>query len=157
MSSELMKCCLYNLFFYKQKTAYEMRISDGVQTCALPICALPDPTVGRIRTSSDGLVFWFNPGPEGFGYAVCLHCGRAEAETLPEGGTELEDHRPLRGQPLAEESICTGAPELAPFAVKRRLSLAQEIRPEACEGQFNACTSSHTATKKRTHLRAECS
>src|SRR3546814_14386442 len=26
------------LFFFKQKTAYEMRISDGVHTCALPIC-----------------------------------------------------------------------------------------------------------------------
>src|SRR3546814_6100665 len=25
------------LFFFKQKTAYEMRISDWVQTCALPI------------------------------------------------------------------------------------------------------------------------
>src|SRR3546814_7823519 len=24
-------------FFFKQKTAYDMRISDGVQTCALPI------------------------------------------------------------------------------------------------------------------------
>src|SRR3546814_8436845 len=24
-------------FFFKQKTAYEVRISDGVQTCALPI------------------------------------------------------------------------------------------------------------------------
>src|SRR3546814_2715985 len=92
-----------------------------------PWRALPDPTVGRIRTSSDGLVFWFNPGPEGFGYAVCLHCGRAEAETLPEGGTALEDHRPLRGQPLAEEGICTGAPALAPFAVQRRLRLAHEI------------------------------
>src|SRR3546814_19975488 len=30
---------LYMLFFFfKQKTAYEMRISDWVQTCALPIC-----------------------------------------------------------------------------------------------------------------------
>src|SRR3546814_7929747 len=27
-------------FFFKQKTAYEMRISDGVQTCALPILDL---------------------------------------------------------------------------------------------------------------------
>src|SRR3546814_5820056 len=26
-------------FFFKQKTAYEVRISDGVQTCALPISA----------------------------------------------------------------------------------------------------------------------
>src|SRR3546814_9366388 len=30
----------YVLFFFKQKTAYEMRISDGVQTCALPISYL---------------------------------------------------------------------------------------------------------------------
>src|SRR3546814_8075816 len=28
-------------FFVKQKTAYEMRISDWVQTCALPISARP--------------------------------------------------------------------------------------------------------------------
>src|SRR3546814_16776145 len=27
------------VFFFKQKTAYEMRISDWVQTCALPIFA----------------------------------------------------------------------------------------------------------------------
>src|SRR3546814_4722142 len=31
----LLMCCVF--FFFKQKTAYEMRISDGVQTCALPI------------------------------------------------------------------------------------------------------------------------
>src|SRR3546814_4758625 len=30
-------CCLA-LFFFKQKTAYQMRISTGVQTFALPIC-----------------------------------------------------------------------------------------------------------------------
>src|SRR3546814_8310073 len=30
--------CFLFVFFFKQKTAYEMRISDGVQTCALPIC-----------------------------------------------------------------------------------------------------------------------
>src|SRR3546814_12591145 len=28
---------LVYIVFFKQKTAYEMRISDGVQTCALPI------------------------------------------------------------------------------------------------------------------------
>src|SRR3546814_8212944 len=27
----------FSFFFFKQKTAYEMRISDWVQTCALPI------------------------------------------------------------------------------------------------------------------------
>src|SRR3546814_2382544 len=29
---------MFLFFFFKQKTAYEMRISAGVQTCALPIC-----------------------------------------------------------------------------------------------------------------------
>src|SRR3546814_16787523 len=32
-----MSVCVF--FFFKQKTAYEMRISDWVQTCALPIYA----------------------------------------------------------------------------------------------------------------------
>src|SRR3546814_10503512 len=30
----------YFFFFFKQKTAYEMRISDWIQTCALPISAV---------------------------------------------------------------------------------------------------------------------
>src|SRR3546814_9023416 len=46
-----MQYCLFYfflVFFFKQKTAYEMRISDGVQTCALPICGpRPAPSPGR--------------------------------------------------------------------------------------------------------------
>src|SRR3546814_9802388 len=34
-------------FFFKQKTAYEMRISAGVQTCALPICQRRQPRLFR--------------------------------------------------------------------------------------------------------------
>src|SRR3546814_14101454 len=34
-----MSVCFF--FFFKQKTEYEMRISDGVQTCALPISRRP--------------------------------------------------------------------------------------------------------------------
>src|SRR3546814_1916289 len=30
-------CGFFFIFFFKQKTAYEMRISDWIQTCALPI------------------------------------------------------------------------------------------------------------------------
>src|SRR3546814_14708729 len=30
-------CVVFFFFFFKQKTAYEMRISDWIQTCALPI------------------------------------------------------------------------------------------------------------------------
>src|SRR3546814_8251050 len=36
------------IFFFKRKTAYEMRISDGVQTCALPIS-------GVMKSSGPGL------------------------------------------------------------------------------------------------------
>src|SRR3546814_4097967 len=31
---------MFIFFFFKQKTAYEMRISDWIQTCALPISYL---------------------------------------------------------------------------------------------------------------------
>src|SRR3546814_6283356 len=33
-----MMLVVWCFFFFKQKTAYEMRISDWSQTCALPIC-----------------------------------------------------------------------------------------------------------------------
>src|SRR3546814_1168782 len=55
------------IFVFKQKTAYEMRMSAGVQTCALPICSpgstwsavmLDDSDFGRLDTggSSTGSV-----------------------------------------------------------------------------------------------------
>src|SRR3546814_7478807 len=34
-------------FFFKQKTAYEMRISDWIQTCALPIWSAIDQALGH--------------------------------------------------------------------------------------------------------------
>src|SRR3546814_1177701 len=34
---EYLLCVAWDVFFFKQKTAYDMRISDWVQTCALPI------------------------------------------------------------------------------------------------------------------------
>src|SRR3546814_1388252 len=42
-----------SMFFLKQKTAYEMRISDWVQTCALPICcaSMRKPAVLTTRPS----------------------------------------------------------------------------------------------------------
>src|SRR3546814_3880177 len=38
----LLVCVFVSVFFFKQKTAYEMRISDWSSTCALPISAHPD-------------------------------------------------------------------------------------------------------------------
>src|SRR3546814_5832956 len=37
-------------FFFKQKTAYEMRISAGVQTCALPISRITEVSGHHFKT-----------------------------------------------------------------------------------------------------------
>src|SRR3546814_2929973 len=42
-------CIFFVFFFFKQKTAYEMRISDWVQTCALPIFGEADAAL-RVGT-----------------------------------------------------------------------------------------------------------
>ncbi len=109
--------------------------------------ALPDPTLGRVRTGADGLVFWFNPGPHGHGFEVCLHCGRAAPETEADGPTSLTGHRPLRGVPRAEDGVtCTGGvPQQSPFAVQRHLRLGQEIRTDVCEVQLYDCDSRQVA------------
>src|SRR3546814_20449885 len=39
--------CLYYFFFFKQTTAYEMRISDWSSACALPILRRHDPVNDR--------------------------------------------------------------------------------------------------------------
>lgn len=122
-------------------------VDPWVSTRDAPWRALPDPSVGRVRASGDSAVFWFNPGDHGFGYALCLHCGRAEAEVAANAfGTGLAEHRPLRGAPVAADGVCTGAPEFAPYAVTRNVSLGHEIRTDLCEVQLYACTSKEAAT-----------
>ena len=111
-----------------------------------PWRSLPDPDVGRVRASADGTVFWFNPGDHGHGYALCLHCGRAESELEVAGGPGLSGHRPLRGAPTAIDQItCSGAPEFAPYAVTRNLMLGHEIRTDLCEIQLYECRSRDVA------------
>ncbi len=108
--------------------------------------ALPDPSVGRVRASADGTVFWFNPGTHGEGYALCLHCGRAECEVDRNGTTSLAGHIPLRGMPLAADgATCSGAPEFAPYAVAHNLVLGHEIRTDLCEIQLYDCSDRGTA------------
>src|SRR3546814_10868225 len=50
---------VYLVFFFKQKTAYEMRISDGVQTCALPIYVylLYAEALNEINRQEEALTF----------------------------------------------------------------------------------------------------
>jgi DEAD/DEAH box helicase domain-containing protein len=110
--------------------------------------ALPDPSAGRVRASADGTVFWFNPGDHRHGFALCLHCGRAEAEINPPGSglPALSGHRPLRGAPRTiDEQTCTGAPEFAPYAITRNVRLGHEIRTDLCEVQLYDCSARDVA------------
>lgn len=73
--------------------------------------SLTRPELGRFRYSPKGQVFDYSKGTKGHGYAICLQCGRAAAES-EEGGDlpdELEDHKPLRGGRAAlEDGRCRG-------------------------------------------------
>jgi len=61
--------------------------------------------LGRFRYSGHGQIFTFSRGEHQEGYAICLQCGRTAAETGPSDPLprRLEDHRPLRGGPAADE------------------------------------------------------
>lgn len=98
---------------------------------------LPDPEVGRLRTDPAGMVFSFNPGPHGHGYALCLECGRAEPEVEAEGPPpkRLANHKPLRRLPDVESrDVCPGA--VKSFKTKRNLNLGEETRTSVFELQL---------------------
>ena len=101
-----------------------------------------------MRSGPDGVVFWFNPGTDGRGFEICLHCGRTAAETAPDGPGSLAGHQPLRRwMPRAEDGrTCTGGvPNVSPFAVAGHLWLGQEICTDVCEVQLYGCESRQVA------------
>lgn len=63
--------------------------------------ALPDPRCGYIRFGHKGSVFYHSSGEHEKGYAICLHCGRAESMLadgeLPTALRPGKDHRPVGG------------------------------------------------------------
>lgn len=87
-----------------------------------PWTPLFDPSRGRRRADSDGSVFFCNAGPTGQGYAICLYCGRADADPA-------QPHAPLIGK----GGDCEGAHK--PFARKEGLLLGHEIRTDVFEFQ----------------------
>ena len=97
---------------------------------------LPVPELGRYRCSREGLVYYSNRGgPGGFGYAICLQCGRAEADSDNRGLSSpppaLVDHKPLRYRKGQE--LCPGNDK--PFSIKRNLALGLEITTDVFELQ----------------------
>ena len=97
--------------------------------------SLPVPELGRYRCSREGLVYYSNRGgPGGFGYAICLQCGRAEADSDnrgPSPAPALVDHKPLRYR--KGQDLCPGNDK--PFSVKRNLALGLEITTDVFELQ----------------------
>lgn len=99
---------------------------------AAPWRALPAPEFGRFRCTAEGLVYYSNRGPTGHGYAVCLHCGRAEADSPPgDGRPALAGHRPLR--PVKGVEVCPGVDK--PFSIRRNLAMGHEITTDVVELQ----------------------
>ena len=102
--------------------------------------ALIDPELGRHRTAREGRVLNTSSGAHGMGYAICIACGRAEAETRSEGGElpgGLKDHYPLqqlRDNPR-HDGRCPGNDD-ASRKVRRRVRLGTEATTDVFELQL---------------------
>lgn len=107
-----------------------------VSTRDVPWRGLPLPELGRYRCSREGLVYYSNRGgPRGAGYAICLQCGRAEADSDNHGVSSLPpplaDHKPLRYR--KGQDLCPGNHK--PFSIKRNIALGLEITTDVLELQ----------------------
>ncbi len=89
---------------------------------------LLDPILGRVRATSDGMVFHHSLGRRKQGYKICLDCGRAAEE----GGPPLTDHDALM-PPKGGAGRCSGNDKT--FAITRPLALGHEVLTDVAELQ----------------------
>ena len=97
--------------------------------------AFPGFGLGRIRSSSDGFVFYSSKGGA-TGYSVCLECGRAEAgrdDLGTSGDRPLKDHSPFRFTKSDTEGKCPG--NAHSFSILTGLALGHEISTDVVEVQ----------------------
>lgn len=95
---------------------------------------MADPGQGRLRATSDGLVFFSSRGLGQHGYHVCLECGRAEPAVGGGDGQQsrpLADHTPLRGS--RNSAPCPGND--SPHRVTTPISLGCETATDVVELQ----------------------
>ncbi|RWR05441.1 DEAD/DEAH box helicase [Paenirhodobacter populi] len=99
--------------------------------------------VGRMRADPAGLVAPSVAGPLGGGFAICLDCGRAEAEPRPQPGIPnvtsktMRHHRPLmlgRRLKLTHDGYCPSAN--TPGRIQHNVHLAQVMRTDVWEWQL---------------------
>jgi DEAD/DEAH box helicase domain-containing protein len=105
--------------------------------------ALSDPRAGRIRADFDGEIVNMSSGAAGKGFAICLVCGRAEAETEERPGFKsplpgsMARHKPLamtKGVKLANGYCPGGFTE--PQRVLQNIRLVHAARSDVFELQL---------------------
>ncbi len=114
-----------------------------------PWTGLADPAQGRRRENRAGSVFFCSSGADRNGYALCLHCGRAEPEAVGTHDAEPWSHKPLMAK--AEAGQCPGA--VRPFAVKRHMRFGHEITTDVFELQPTGLNSTGAALALAVALR----
>ena len=103
---------------------------------------LKAPCCGRFRYSDFGHLFHGSRGAHGYGYAVCLRCGRAASESGHMNETAVPDsvgpgHLRLRGGNNRQgTSACDGRD----FAIQRGLTLGGSQRTDVFELQITDLT-----------------
>lgn len=104
-----------------------------------PLVPAGSPAVLAFRYSPQGVLTTTCAGEKEFGYAVCMRCGRAEAELTSDSRAPvppaMASHRPLRGGKNRNATgACTGNDES--FAVIRHLTLGTKRNTDVLELQI---------------------
>ena len=109
--------------------------------------SLPDPATGRYRADSEGQIVTLGSGPHANGYALCLDCGRAQAETEEGVGTPIPPkigrHLPLARAPgmSLKGGYCPGG-FVKRERIQRNVRLIHAAQTDVFELQLPAETSS---------------
>jgi len=97
--------------------------------------SLPNPGLGRFRVSDRGHVFHHSRGVHGYGYALCLECGRAEP-MVSEDAIPVAFQRPhAKLRRAREEGVyCPGSEN--PWKIKLGITLGHETWTDIFELQL---------------------
>ena len=97
--------------------------------------SLPNPDLGRFRTTTKGHIYHQSRGIHGTGYALCLECGRAEPMSRDGDMPEqfAKQHRKLR-RSKDDAPYCPGSDDS--WKVKEGITLGHETWTDACEFQL---------------------
>ena len=91
----------------------------------IPWQVFPDSKIGRFRADFSGQVVTFGSGRHGKGYALCLICGRAEAEEESSPLSMLSSMQPHKPLAKASERRETGG--YCPGALKNRQGIQRNV------------------------------